>query len=402
MFFLTFAFLLGMLDGLWSPPRTGQWSGKVVLGQALARVIWCGALGVLAGQLGAWSVEAAFLLGLGRQVLFIPGGMLALVAVGWLGWRWHFHRLRPSTARTGHPFAVVVRVSSLLVAALTLAATTWEVRQAAVTLLCFAFGALPFEVAWSLFPDAKQLVRWRPLSASIAVGLTAFAALVLVMAGLGYDVFTGRSLGDDLDHLGHVVSNDDATIAIGAPVPDVVFRGLDGQPVRLSQYRGKVVVLAAVGTRCPCVEAYRARLNALASDYAAQGVVFLGFNPNANESVAEIVARQAAKPFVFPVVVDEACQAADTLGATCMTECFLVDAQGRLQYHGRIDDNTYHPERVTVHLLRDALEAVLAGKPVNVLCRPAIGCAIVRKKPGPLNAADSVSTTGNVSATSKE
>lgn len=382
MFFLIAAFILGLLDGLWSPPRTRRpWT--VALGQSLARMVWCGALGVLAGRFGGWVVEASFLLGFGRRVLFVPAAALALSSVWWAVQRRRLRRAALTPAGDA-PFSLtpVVRVSSLLVAALVLAMTTWEVRHAAVTLLCFAFGALPFEIARALSPDALCAAWVRRLAASGAVGATFFAALVLAAAGWGYDVFTGRALGDDADHIGHVVSNDDAVIAVGARVPDVTFTGPDGKVVRLSDYRGKIVVLVAVGTRCPCVEAYRARLNALATEYAARQVVFIGFNPNANESPAEIIARQKAKPFVFPVVVDEHQAAADALGATCMTECFLVDAQGRLQYHGRIDDNTYHPERVTTHLLRAALDAVLDGRPVNVLCRPAIGCAIVRRKPG--------------------
>ncbi len=380
MFFLVSALLLGILDGIWAPRDEG-WSRKVAAGQALARVIWRAALGALAGQLGVWIAEAAFLLGFGRRALFGPAAALTLLSAWWLAWRWRCSRASPAAARVRHPFAAVTRLSSLLIAALALSVATWEVRHATATLLCFAFGALPFEVARSLFPDAAYPARLRPLAASGAAGATLFAALVLAAAGWGYDVFTGRALGDDLDHLGHVVSNDDSLIAIGERLPEIAFKGLDGQAVRLSDYRGKVVVLVAVGTRCPCVEAYRARLNALAAEYAARQVVFIGFNPNANEALAEVIERQKAKPLAFPVVVDEGCQATDALGATCMTECFLADAQGRLQYHGRIDDNTYHPERVTTHLLREALDAVLDGRPVNVLCRPAIGCAIVRQPP---------------------
>ncbi|MGQ9897648.1 MAG: redoxin domain-containing protein [Acidobacteriota bacterium] len=381
MFLLAFAFVLGLLDGLWSPPREKNWSAKVILGQSMARLLWCGALGVLAGQLGVWVAEAAFLMGFGRQVFFVPSVGLLLLALGWLGWRWRLQSRPWAASRVEHPFAVVIRVSSLLFAALLLAMTTWERQQATVAMLCFGFGTLPGEVSRSLFSDAAWWKRLQPPTASGAIGGLTIAALVLASAGLGYDIFTGRALGDDLDHLGHAISGGDSLIAIGALVPDVAFKHLDGQTVRLSHYRGRVVVLVAVGTRCPCVEAYRARLNNLAQTYAPRQVVFIGFNPNANESLSEISARQQAKPFVFPVVRDEGCQATDLLGATCMTECFLVDAAGRLQYHGRIDDNTYHPERVTMHLLQEALEAVLSGRPVNVLCRPAIGCAIVRQKP---------------------
>ncbi len=383
MFFLTLAFILGILDGLWLPPRTRRWPYKVLVGQVLARVVWCGVLGILAGQLGVWVIEVAFLFGLGRQVLFIPAALFAVLSVWWLVQRGRL-RWRSSTAagNGSSTLTAVVRVSPSLMAALILAMTTWEVRQAALTLLCFAFGALPFEVARTLAPEMLPFTWRRPLAASASAGVKLFAGVVLAAAGWGYDVFTGRALGDDLDHLGHSVSRDESVIALGAQVPDVTFMGLDGKAVRLSDYRGQVVVLVAVGTRCPCVEAYRARLNALATEYASRQVVFIGFNPNANESLAEIIARQKAKPFVFPVVVDTHQAATDALGATCMTECFLVDAQGRLQYHGRIDDNTYHPERVTAHLLREALNAVLDGQPVQALCRPAIGCAIVRRKPG--------------------
>ncbi len=179
MFFLVFAFVLGVLDGVWSPPRKRAWSTKVVVGQSLARLVWCGALGILAGQLGVWVAEAAFLMGFGRQVFFVPAVGLLLLALGWLGWRWRLGR-RPWVApRLGHPFAGVIRVSSLLLAALLLAMTTWEVRQAAVAMLCFGFGALPGEVAQSLFSNSRRWEQLQPLAASSAAGGLTVAALVL-------------------------------------------------------------------------------------------------------------------------------------------------------------------------------------------------------------------------------
>ena len=63
-------------------------------------------------------------------------------------------------------------------------------------------------------------------------------------------------------------------------------------------------------------------------------------------------------------------------GATKTPEAFLFDANGKLAYHGAIDDNSEDANAVKSHYLKDALEAVLSGKPVPMAETKALGCGI--------------------------
>jgi hypothetical protein len=63
-------------------------------------------------------------------------------------------------------------------------------------------------------------------------------------------------------------------------------------------------------------------------------------------------------------------------GATRTPEAFLFDAEGKLVYHGTVDDNAHHEDEVTQRWLHDAVEAVAAGKPVPTAETKAMGCGI--------------------------
>jgi hypothetical protein len=67
---------------------------------------------------------------------------------------------------------------------------------------------------------------------------------------------------------------------------------------------------------------------------------------------------------------------ARAFGATHTPEAFLFDARGRLVYHGTIDDNAHEPDKVEKRYLRDAIDAVVAGKPVEIQETKSLGCSI--------------------------
>ena len=78
----------------------------------------------------------------------------------------------------------------------------------------------------------------------------------------------------------------------------------------------------------------------------------------------------------FPYLIDENQEVARALKAQCTPEFFLYDAQARLVYHGRLDDNWKEPERVTERSLRQAVGALAAGARINEAQHPALGCSI--------------------------
>ena len=79
--------------------------------------------------------------------------------------------------------------------------------------------------------------------------------------------------------------------------------------------------------------------------------------------------------FAFPYVVDATSDVARAFGATHTPEAFLFDKDGKLVYHGAIDDSK-EADQVAAHYLQDAIDAALAGKAVPVAETKAIGCSI--------------------------
>ncbi len=137
----------------------------------------------------------------------------------------------------------------------------------------------------------------------------------------------------------------------------------------------KAVVLMFIATQCPVSNGYNTRMASLYHDYKDKNVMFIGINSNKQESVDEI--RQHAKDhgFEFTILKDDKNIVADKFGATVTPEIFVLNPSLDVLYHGRIDDSRRESD-VTSHDLRNALDEILAGKPVSVSTTKAFGCTI--------------------------
>lgn len=169
-----------------------------------------------------------------------------------------------------------------------------------------------------------------------------------------------------------------AGIKIGESMPDFRLPDLDGKEHSLSSLRGRNgTVLIFISTQCPVSNAYNARMEKLAEDYGARGIAVIGINANATEPV-DVVKRHAAEHNLkFTILKDHGNKLADRLGAQVTPEVFLFDANGKLVYHGRID-NSRDESQVQSQDLRDAIEAILAGRQVAKTEARAFGCTIKR------------------------
>lgn len=160
----------------------------------------------------------------------------------------------------------------------------------------------------------------------------------------------------------------------------------------------KVVVLAVLGTECPLAQLYAPRLQALADQYASQGVVFIGIAPNRQDSIAELTAYVRRQGLKFPVLKDVNNVIADALGAERTPEVFVLDSQRVVRYHGRVDDQYAVGGRnkpaPTQQELKAAMDDVLAGRAVALASTPAMGCLIGRVRAPATDAA--VTYTGHV------
>jgi peroxiredoxin len=166
--------------------------------------------------------------------------------------------------------------------------------------------------------------------------------------------------------------------AIGTVLDDFKLPDLDGTERSLNSIKGKSgAVLIFISVQCPVSNAYNERMEKLAVDYKAKGVNVVGINANATEPADAVKAHAADKHFTFTILKDPGNKIADRLGATKTPEAYVIDASGKLVYHGRID-SSQNAANITANDLRDALDEMLAGKPVTKTGGAAFGCTIKR------------------------
>jgi peroxiredoxin len=167
---------------------------------------------------------------------------------------------------------------------------------------------------------------------------------------------------------------------IGKPAPLFKLAGIDGKEYNLESLKGKkAVVVMFISARCPVSNAYNERMVKLFDDYSGKGIVFLGINSNGTESIDDAQKHAQANKFAFPVLKDAGNVVADAYGAQVTPEIFVLDSKLAVSYHGRIDDSQ-KPDGVSTNDLRDALNAVLAGKEIAKKETKAFGCSIKRVK----------------------
>ncbi|HEX8984216.1 MAG TPA: redoxin domain-containing protein [Bryobacteraceae bacterium] len=165
---------------------------------------------------------------------------------------------------------------------------------------------------------------------------------------------------------------------LGAKVDEFTVRDAAGASVPFSSLRGPVTVVTFVSVQCPVSNSYNERMNAIYKEYSGRGVKFVFINANHSESAEEVFAH-ARDHFAFPVYRDENNVVADRFGAGVTPEAYVIDSAGVVRYHGSIDDSQ-ELRRVQEPRLRNALDAVLAGKTPERAETKAFGCSIKRVK----------------------
>jgi peroxiredoxin len=166
--------------------------------------------------------------------------------------------------------------------------------------------------------------------------------------------------------------------AVGSTVADFKLPDVEGKEHSLSSLKGKNgTVLIFVSVQCPVSNAYNERMEKLAQDYKARGINVVGVNANSTESAGDVKAHAASNNLTFIILKDKGNKLADALGAQRTPEAYVLDAGNKIVYRGRID-NARNTSSVTASELREAMDAVIAGKPVAKASVPAFGCSIKR------------------------
>ena len=175
-----------------------------------------------------------------------------------------------------------------------------------------------------------------------------------------------------------------SALEIGDPVPatTVAMKNVDGHDMTLAEVagdRGTLVIFSC--NACPWVKAWEERIAAIGNAYRQRGIGVIAVNSNdptvtEEDDFKEMQKHARQRGFQFPYVVDTGSELARAFGATRTPEAFLFGADGKLAYHGTIDNRPQQSESVTEYYLRDALEALLAGHDAPVKETKAVGCTI--------------------------
>lgn len=182
------------------------------------------------------------------------------------------------------------------------------------------------------------------------------------------------------------------TLEIGAKAPDFALPGVDGKVHKLAEYdSAKVLVVVFTCNHCPTAQAYEDRIIKLAADYKDKGVALVAISPNdpkavrldelgytdVSDSLEDMKIRAKDKGFKFPYLYDgDKQEASKAYGPVATPHVFVFDAERKLRYVGRVDDNERDPKAIKSHDARNAIEAILVGKPVPVETTRVFGCSV--------------------------
>jgi len=171
----------------------------------------------------------------------------------------------------------------------------------------------------------------------------------------------------------------DDKFSVGDPAP--AFEGLvgtDDKKHSLEEFKdAKAVALVFTCNHCPVAKAYEDRLVALQNDYAEKGVQVVAINVNnvEGDKLPAMKERAEEKGFEFPYLYDPSQKVGRDYGAMVTPHVFLLDGKRNLAFVGPVDDSQ-DGAKVKHKYLRDAIDAVLAGrKPPTAEVKP-FGCGI--------------------------
>jgi peroxiredoxin len=182
---------------------------------------------------------------------------------------------------------------------------------------------------------------------------------------------------------------------VGRKIDGFSLRDFRGKPLALSELDDKkLIVVAFLGTECPLAKLYGPRLAKLQEEFAPQGVAFVGISSNQQDSVTELEHYARTHGIEFPILKDLGNQVADAFGAQRTPEAFVLDADRKIRYWGRIDDQYgFQETRIGYQLkeprrrdLAEAITELLAGKDVSQPVTAVSGCLIGRVREPVANA----------------
>jgi peroxiredoxin len=175
-------------------------------------------------------------------------------------------------------------------------------------------------------------------------------------------------------------------VSLGTSAVDFHLSSVAGREYSLADFASaKALLVMFICNHCPYVVAVEDRIIQLQREYGPQGVQLVGICSNdpsdyPDDRPEKLLERWKNKQYGFPYLVDESQEVARAYGAVCTPDLYLFDAEKRLYYHGRIDDNWQEERKVTRRELASAIDGLLKGAASPEDQSPSMGCSIKWKK----------------------
>jgi thiol-disulfide isomerase/thioredoxin len=220
-----------------------------------------------------------------------------------------------------------------------------------------------------------------------------FIAIVLAIFGCKFKTNPGNQNTSNKFTPHPVIKEhqDVTTLKIGAKAPDFTLPDMNGKYVSLKDFdKSDILVIVFTCNHCPTAQAYEDRIIKFASDYSKKGVQVVAIMPNScagllleecdysdlDDAFENMAIRAKDKGFNFPYLYDGDDQGVSIkYGPTTTPHAFVFDKSHTLQYVGRIDEHE-KPGTGNAEDLRQAVDEVLAGKPVTTPVNKTFGCSV--------------------------
>lgn len=180
-------------------------------------------------------------------------------------------------------------------------------------------------------------------------------------------------------------------LAHGAPLPDFSLRGVDDRIYTPADFaQADVLVVVFSSNHCPTAQLYEERLKQLVTDYQSRNVAVVAINPNhapavrldemswtdLDDTLESMKIRARDRNFNFPYLDDGETQTvSEKFGAIATPHAYVFDRERKLRFQGRIDDSE-RPDLVKRRDVREAIDAILAGRKPEITDTKVFGCSI--------------------------
>lgn len=170
-------------------------------------------------------------------------------------------------------------------------------------------------------------------------------------------------------------------ISIGNTAPDFSLTDATGKTHKLSDYRGRHVVLEWTNPQCPyVVRHYKAdTFEKMAKTYADKKVAWLAIDSSHFVSPEDAKKWQKDQGMSYATLLDKDGETGKAYGARTTPHMFVIDDKGVIQYMGAIDDDSYGLKKEPTNYVANALDSLIAGKPVAVSSTKPYGCGVKYK-----------------------